>query len=105
MRNGSSNDRLRQARQDANIPSARQAAIRFGWNVSTYASHENGQTPVPMDAAVRYGKALHVSPVWILHGIGGERSIDAMLAGQPEEVWDFVRDMVAVIIKHKAIWQ
>lgn len=65
---GESNDRLKSARKKAGFASARSAANRFGWIVSTYASHENGQTPVPVDAAEVYGRAYKVSPGWILTG-------------------------------------
>ncbi len=65
-----SNDRLRMARERARISSARAAALRFGWKESTYASHENGQTPVPAGAATKYAKAFKVSPGWILTGEG-----------------------------------
>jgi hypothetical protein len=70
---GESNERLRKARQAAGYTSARGAAQRFGWPPSTYASHENGQTPtVPVEAALEYGKAFRVSPAWILTGEGDE---------------------------------
>jgi len=53
-----SNDRLRQARGRAGFTSARSAALRFGWTPSTYASHENGQTPVPAGEAPKYARAV-----------------------------------------------
>jgi phage repressor protein C with HTH and peptisase S24 domain len=71
---GESNDRLRQARANAGFSSARAAALRFGWTVSTYASHENGQTPVPAREAPKYARAFRVSPGWILTGEGGPPS-------------------------------
>lgn len=61
----SSNERLRLARQKF-FPSARAAALRHGWKVSTYASHENGQTPVPTEAAKEYARAFKVTAAWIL---------------------------------------
>src|ERR1700674_2597014 len=69
-----SNARLRQARQDAAFPSARSAALRFGWTVSTYASHENGQTPVPLDEAPKYARAFKVSAAWLLTGESHRKS-------------------------------
>lgn len=78
------NTRLRKARQDAGFKSARAAAIRHHWIPSTYASHENGQTPVPRDAAKTYAKAFNVSLAWLLNvegseakskGAGGRRSV------------------------------
>jgi phage repressor protein C with HTH and peptisase S24 domain len=65
-----SNERLRQARERAGFTSARSAALRFGWIPSTYASHENGQTPVPVKDAPRYGRAFKVSAAWLLTGEG-----------------------------------
>lgn len=54
----------------AGFSSARAAAHRFGWTVSTYASHENGQTPVPQKAAAKYASKFRVTPGWILTGEG-----------------------------------
>lgn len=65
---GESNDRLKAARERAGFDSARQAAIRYGWTISTYGSHENGQTPVPQKAAEKYAAKFKVSPGWILTG-------------------------------------
>lgn len=65
---GDSNNRLRRARESAGFESASAAAKRFGWTVSTYSSHENGQTPVPVKAAEKYAKAIRVSSAWILTG-------------------------------------
>lgn len=62
-----SNNRLREARKGAGFKSARAAAIRFGWTPSTYASHENGQTPVPKDAAKTYAKAFKVDQAWLMN--------------------------------------
>jgi phage repressor protein C with HTH and peptisase S24 domain len=64
------NKRLRQARQKAGHKSARAAALRYNWVPSTYASHENGQTPLPKEAALVYAKAFKVPPSWLL-GIEG----------------------------------
>lgn len=67
---GDSNDRLKKAREAARFDSARSAAIYFGWKPSTYASHENGQTPVPAEAAKKYARAFKSSQAWILTGEG-----------------------------------
>lgn len=65
------NDRLRQARIAAGYRSALHASRKFGWKSSTYASHENGQTPnIPKAAVQRYGKAFKVSWEWIKTGAG-----------------------------------
>ena len=65
---GVSNGRLKEARTKAGFKSARSAALRYGWNPSTYASHENGQTPVPVGAAEEYGPKFGVTAGWILTG-------------------------------------
>jgi hypothetical protein len=65
---GISNDRLKEARINAGFKSARSAALRYGWNPSTYASHENGQTQVPVAAAEEYAPRFGVSAGWILTG-------------------------------------
>lgn len=63
-----SNDRLRKAREQAGFASAADAARRFHWNLSTYRSHENGQTPVPPKSARTYSAAFGVSGAWLLTG-------------------------------------
>ncbi len=99
---GDSNDRLKEARKAAKFRSAAAAARKHGWVYTTYSSHENGQTPVPIEAAFEYGKAFKASAIWILHGVGPRKGgIDAMLHGQPDAVWDHARDAVATILKHK----
>lgn len=62
-----SNYRLREARKKAGFKSARSAALRHNWTPSTYSSHENGQTPVPRDAALEYAKKFKVDPAWLLN--------------------------------------
>lgn len=49
--------------------------MRYGWKVSTYASHENGQTEVPQEDAKRYARAFGVSAGWILTGEGAAEPI------------------------------
>lgn len=66
-------DRLRQAREKARFSSARQAAIRHGWTVSTYSAHENGQNDFDEDAAREYGRVFRVSAGWLLTGEGQSR--------------------------------
>lgn len=75
---GDSNDRLRKAREKAGFKSARQAALRFHWTPSTYASHENGQTPVPQEAAKIYARAFKSSAAWILTGEGPSAAQNAV---------------------------
>lgn len=61
-------ERLRNARIKAGYKSARRAALRFGWSVSTYAAHENGQNRFDAESARAYGRAFSVSPGWLLTG-------------------------------------
>jgi hypothetical protein len=67
---GDSNERLRKALKNAGFKSARSAALRYGWNPSTFASHVNGQTAVPPEAAKAYARAFKSSAAWILTGEG-----------------------------------
>lgn len=68
---GEAGDRLKAARLKAKIPSARQAAARFGWKYSTYASHENGQTPeIPLEDAKKYARAYKSTASWLMTGEG-----------------------------------
>ena len=68
---GDSNGRLKHARTARGFKSAAEAAKWHHWNVSTYSSHENGQTdPVPQRAAKRYAQAFNVSELWLLTGHG-----------------------------------
>lgn len=66
------NSRLRAAREAAGFKTATEAANRFGWTLSTYASHENGQTTPPAKRALDYARAFKVSAGWILTGEGRE---------------------------------
>lgn len=67
-------DRLRSARESAKFTSASSAAKRFGWKISTYIAHENGQNDYDNDAAKRYAKAFKVSPSWLLLGEGSPKA-------------------------------
>lgn len=61
-------DRLRKARTAAGYPSARAAALKFGWGESSYAAHENGQNGIRPTAAAKYAKAFRTSAAYILTG-------------------------------------
>lgn len=63
-------DRLKKAREEAGFSSARQAALRHNWTVSTYSAHENGQNDFDEDGAKVYGRAFHTSAGWLLTGEG-----------------------------------
>jgi len=60
----------------------RAAALRHGWTPSTYASHENGQTPLPVEAAYEYGRAFKASPGWLLTGEGPKVAPGLTVAGE-----------------------
>jgi transcriptional regulator with XRE-family HTH domain len=63
-------ERLKSARIAVGITSARKAAKRFSWTVSTYAAHENGQNNFDSETAAIYAKAYNVSASWLLTGEG-----------------------------------
>lgn len=63
-------DRLKLAREQAGFETAVAAALRFGWNETTYRHHENGIRNFPKPKAVIYGRAFRVSPEWLLLGVG-----------------------------------
>lgn len=50
------------------------AANGFGWKVSTYLGHENGDRNPSRAAAIRYARAYHVRWEWLLEGEGMPRS-------------------------------
>lgn len=63
--------RLRWARQHhGQYPSPTAAARAFGWTVSTYLGHENGDRAPSRAAAKRYAKAYHVRWEWLLDNEG-----------------------------------
>jgi transcriptional regulator with XRE-family HTH domain len=61
-------ERLRRARERANLTGPAEAARKFGWNKETYKSHENGARGIRRSVAERYAKAFRVSAAWILTG-------------------------------------
>lgn len=79
---GERHERLTTARRKAGFRSAMAAAKKHHWPTSTYASHENGQTPLPQDAAAKYAKAFKVSTAWLLTGEGEMQPRKGLSAGQ-----------------------
>lgn len=63
-------ERLKHARLSAGFGTASAAAQRFGWKISTYSAHENGQNEFGPDLAEKYGKAYKVRAAWLLTGDG-----------------------------------
>jgi len=77
--------RLRQARTHAKFKDATVAAKKFGWNVITYRSHENGLRGLKPTVAKRYAKAYKVSLSWLMYNEGSMTGpgIDAELMELP----------------------
>lgn len=63
-------NRLRAAREDAGLGSAREAARQFNWNYNTYASNENGNASFSYALAKQYASAFGVSAQWLYDGVG-----------------------------------
>lgn len=61
-------ERLAEARKRAGYKTGSDAARAFGWPVSTYLGHENGDRIPRIDAAKRYSRAFRVPWTWILDG-------------------------------------
>ena len=80
--------RLREARIAAGFENATEAAERFGWEVVTYRSHENGIRGLRTSVAAQYAKAYKVSYTWLATGEGPMRGpgIDAAIMVLPPEV-------------------
>lgn len=79
-------ERLRQARIACGYRSASAAANFFGWKVSTYIAHENGQNEYDTTLAEVYAKAFKTTPEWLL--LGKElppAGIDAQLRALPPD--------------------
>lgn len=73
--------RLKWARLELRgILDATSAARKYGWNVNTYRSHENGTRPLSKKAAYTYARRLKVNAGWLLYG-----------QGQPEDASRLVR--------------
>lgn len=64
--------RLRWARKErGKFETAAAAAHAYGWNVSTYSGHENGDRIPSRGKAMRYATAFKVKWEWILEGPPG----------------------------------
>lgn len=60
--------RLKHARIKSGYASAAAACERFGWALSKYRAHENGQNQYKVKDAEIYAKAYGVTPAWLLTG-------------------------------------
>ena len=64
-------DRLRWAREHrSGYSKPTEAAIAFGWTVSTYLGHENGDRKPSREKAMQYAKAYKIRWAWLLEGHG-----------------------------------
>lgn len=63
-------ERLRWARKRAGYDDGTSAARAFGWVVSTYLGHENGDRNPSRQAAIRYSRAFKIRWEWLLEGDG-----------------------------------
>lgn len=63
-------ERLAEIRAAAGYETPTDAARAFGWNETTYRSHENGVRGIKSDTAVRYAKAFRSTAAFILTGQG-----------------------------------
>jgi phage repressor protein C with HTH and peptisase S24 domain len=60
--------RLRAARIARGYPSVAACVRAFGWNYSTYASHENGNRNIGHEEITKYAIGLRVAPDWLAYG-------------------------------------
>lgn len=73
--------RLRLARERRGYDTASDAARAFGWGVSTYSAHENGQNKLRQEAARRYATAFGVSWLWLFSGEGDAGRLSVPIVG------------------------
>lgn len=93
-----SNDRLKQARENAGYETAQAAADAFGWQIGAYRHHENGSQGrgIPAKSALQYARAFRVRPEWILWG-EGERDIHPLHEQIPVFGYAGAREAVDII--------
>ncbi|WP_089177113.1 S24 family peptidase [Bosea sp. AS-1] len=76
--------RLQKAREARGFSSAREAALRLGFNYETYSQHERGLRGLSR-AAADYAKAFKVSIGWLLNGEGAGPGEDSLIKiSEPE---------------------
>jgi SOS-response transcriptional repressor LexA len=63
-------ERLKQARINSGFDRPADAAARFGWNVNTYKSNENGNATFSFARAKDYAKAFGVRAEWLYDASG-----------------------------------
>lgn len=96
--------RLMAARKKAGFEKPMDAVRAFGWPQSTYLGHENGSRGFKDDTAIKYARALKVSPEWLAFGrgeinkrtlrIGGEVGAGAVVIPFDSDQNDWTRGTV-----------
>ena len=90
-------NRLKAIRQQRGFKSARDAARAYGWELSTYASHENGNRGIPPDAGIRYAQAFRFSIDWLYKGHSTEKSVG--ISPVPDIAFKVVPRLSSLFIK------
>lgn len=65
-------ERLKHIREQRGFATARDAARSYGWDISTYHSHENGNRGIPPDAAIKYARAFSFTLDWLYRGASND---------------------------------
>ena len=78
-------DRLKVARERANLGGIRKVTTLFGWNENNYKAHESGRNGFGIVDTKKYAKAFGVSTQWLHLGIGDPDDVDPDLI-QPVDV-------------------
>lgn len=68
------NERLQSLRKSVGYKTAEEAIERFGFNLHTYRSHENGARNISPKAAKKYAQAFKSTAEFILFGTGPAKS-------------------------------
>lgn len=70
-------ERLQSLRKSSGYKTAEEAIARFGFNLHTYRSHENGARNISPKAAQKYAKAFKSTAEFILFGTGQAKASSA----------------------------
>lgn len=92
-------ERLQWARkQHGKYTTPTEAARAFGWKVSTYLGHENGDRNPGRESAKRYGRMYRVRWEWLLEGEGSPTDKPAVpLAGYVGEGSEVHREQLGIL--------
>lgn len=102
--------RLKTARLKAGFASAAAACEQYGWALSKYRAHENGQNPFKVKDAEIYAKAYGVSSAWLLTGTGASSNIShnnyiLPVAKSPHNIQHKGGDIPLIAICCVGIWR